>query len=118
MILLKLLTRLFLSILEMEGLLLPLLLLALGVRLLLKKAPAACSCLLWWGVFLRLACPFFLPAAVFSPPPAAAAPAPAVVPAPLPLLPAGEEAAPLVIGMSEPVSRGWEIGRASCRERV
>lgn len=100
------LSRAFLSLLELEIRLLPVLMLALLLRLALRKAPAACSCLLWWGVFLRLACPFFFPAPAQPP----AVPSFIAPQEPLPLLPAGgtSPAAPspnLVIGMSEPVSR-------------
>lgn len=102
------LALLFDGFLEMEVRLLPVLALALAVRFLLKKAPAACSCLLWWGVFLRLACPFFVPAPV-QPPAAAATDAAAVLPAPFPLTPAAGNAAPVVINLSEPVSRWLEL---------
>ena len=100
------LSRAFLSLLELEIRLLPVLMLALLLRLALRKAPAACSCLLWWGVFLRLACPFFFPAPAQPP----AVPSFIAPQEPLPLLPAGgtSPAAPspnLVIGMGEPVSR-------------
>ncbi len=102
---------LFLDLLELEARLLPFLLLALALGLALQKAPPACSCLLWWGVFLRLACPFFVPAQMQR----RAAPAPVTALQPFPILPAegmGAEPAPaLAIGMSEPKSLGygWDL---------
>ena len=99
----------FLDLLEIEARLLPFLLLALVLALALRKAPAACSCLLWWGVFLRLACPFFVPA----PAKTSATPAPAAGLRPFPVLPAGGTSPEpnLVIGMSEPRSLGpgWDL---------
>lgn len=101
-------TRFFLAVLEIGTRATPVVLLALLLRFPLKKAPAVFSCALWWGVFLRLACPFFVPYPS-SPLPSPAEGASDILP--LPILAAGEGGGgtPLTIGMSEPVSRGSDV---------